>query len=317
MSLRVGDRQLGWGQAPRPLERFCGHPPQAPEWFTGAQSLPVERLTFPVDGCDIELLCWGDAGKPGILLLHGSMAHARWWTAVAPLLALDYRVCSMSFSGMGGSGHRDSYSVAHMAREGRAALHAGGLFASGHPPIVACHSFGGKAGCLIAGGDGGERLAGVMFVDSFVVPDPVLGNPPPYRARHYASLEDAIARFRLSPDQPGGEPFVLDAIARAGVKQLADGRWTWCFDPDFFTKLHYENGWEQLKQARCPLAFIRGELSEIVSPADEALQRAQLRQDSIFVTIEGAHHHIMIDQPLRLVDAMRHIASNWFESAAA
>lgn len=316
MNQRINDRTPGSGSLPLMLDSYGGERPWAPEWFIAAQELTAERITFPVEGCEIELVCWGERGRPGILLLHGSMAHAEWWAAVAPLLAKGYRVCSMSFSGMGGSGHREAYSVAQMAREARAALEAGGLFEADTPPIVACHSFGGKAGCLIAGSEGGERLLGVMFVDSFVVPNVDLGSPPPYRSRLYESEADAIARFRLSPDQPGGEPYVLDAVARAGVKQLPDGRWTWRFDPDFFSKLDYESGWEHLQRARCRLAFVRGELSDIVRPADEVMQRRLLRPDTLFVDIPNAYHHVMIDQPLALVSAMRAVLEAWTKAGA-
>lgn len=312
-ALSVGDRKLGWGDIPRLLEGYGGERPPAPEWFLRAQVQPVERLTFDVDGCDIELVCRGKRGRPGLLLLHGSMAHAEWWTAVAPLLAADYRVCSMSFSGMGGSGHRAAYSVVQMAREAEAALDHGGLRDGPVPPIIACHSFGGKAGSLIAGGPGGDSLLGMMFVDSFVLPATDLGNPPPYRKRYYSSEADAIARFRLSPDQPWAEPFILDAVARAGIVQLPDGRWTWRFDPDFFSKLDYHNGWQEAQNARCRMAFIRGELTEIITPADEAVQREALRPDTLFITIPAAHHHIMIDQPLALVAAMRAVAEGWIK----
>lgn len=315
MIIGPADRSWGWGDLPRPLADYDGQRPPAPAWFTAAQGQPFERLSLRVSGCDLELIAWGERGKPGILLLHGSMAHAQWWCAIAPLLARDYRVCSLSFSGMGGSGHRDAYSVALMAEEGRAALEAGGLFDAAVPPIVACHSFGGKAGSLIAGNPGGERLTGVIFVDSFVVPDAGLGQPPPYRRRFYASEAEAIARFRLSPDQPTGEPYVLDFVARAGVKPLPDGQWTWRFDPDFFTKLSYENGWADLQRARCRLAFLRGELSDIVNPAEEALQRRSLRPDTLFIEIPNAYHHVMIDQPLALVSAMRAVAEGWMTSA--
>lgn len=251
-----------------------------------------------------------------MLLLHGSMAHADWWTAVAPLLAKDYRVCSLSFSGMGGSGHRERYAISQMAQEAWAAMEAGGLFDGPVAPIVVSHSFGGKAACLMAGGPGGERLRGILFVDSFVIPDTGKLNPPPYRSRLYASEADALGRFRLSPDQPAGQSFVIDAVARAGVMQLADGQWTWRFDPDFFHKLDYQNGWDELLQARCPLAFIRGEHSHIVTADEEALQRASLRPDTVFVEIPDAYHHIMIDQPLALVCAMRGIAAAWAAQGA-
>lgn len=305
------DRSWDQGSLTRPLVAFGGEQPPAPDWFMRAQALPFERKTFAVAGCELELLCWGETGRPGVLLLHGSMAHAQWWAGLAPMLAKDYRVCSLSFSGMGGSGHRDRYAVSQMAQEGWAAMEAGGLLDTGARPLVVAHSFGGKAACLMAGGPGGERLLGTILVDSFVIPDRGPFTPPPYRSRLYASQADALARFRLSPDQPGGEPFVIDAVARAGLKELPDGQWTWRFDPDFFQKLDYQNGWDELKQARCRLAFIRGEKSNICTPDEDELHRRSLRSDTLFLEIPDAYHHVMIDQPLALLCAIRAVAAGW------
>ena len=48
-----------------------------------------ERSFVEVDGAGIELLTWGDQGKPGILFLHGNGAHADWWSFIAPFFARD------------------------------------------------------------------------------------------------------------------------------------------------------------------------------------------------------------------------------------
>jgi pimeloyl-ACP methyl ester carboxylesterase len=45
------------------------------------------------------------------MLLHGNAAHLGWWSFLAPLLAGQYRVVALSFSGMGASSWRDAYSV--------------------------------------------------------------------------------------------------------------------------------------------------------------------------------------------------------------
>ncbi len=40
-------------------------------------------------GANIELLTWGEVGKPGLILVHGNSAHADWWSFIAPFLADD------------------------------------------------------------------------------------------------------------------------------------------------------------------------------------------------------------------------------------
>lgn len=299
-----------WGKLPRPLAPLEGRKPEAPAWFDEAMALPVIEHRIAVDGAEIEALSWGDPKAPPVLLLHGSMAHARWWNPVAPLLSKDHHVIAMSFAGMGGSQWRDKYSTTQMAREAMGVAEALSMFDGPAKPVLISHSFGGKAASIVAG-DHGEKFAGTVFVDSFILPGlEIGGNPPPYRHREYETIADAITRFRLSPDQPSGELYILDAIARGGIVER-HGSWTWCFDPDFFHKIEFENTWDEARRSLCPLAFIRGEHSPIATRADFALQRANMRSDSIFIEIPEAYHHIMVDQPLALTATLRAIIAFW------
>ena len=85
-----------------PLAHLRGQRP-APDWFEQALRHAPQRTWHEVAGARIETLAWGEIGKPGLLLLHGNGAHADWWSFIAPLLASDYRVAALSWSGMGGS----------------------------------------------------------------------------------------------------------------------------------------------------------------------------------------------------------------------
>ena len=58
-----------------------------PEWFQRALDHEPSHGTVAVDGCDIHYGVWGDVGKPGIVMIHGSNAHFEWWRFVAPFLA--------------------------------------------------------------------------------------------------------------------------------------------------------------------------------------------------------------------------------------
>ncbi|MGI9170091.1 MAG: hypothetical protein ACR2FH_07955, partial [Caulobacteraceae bacterium] len=52
-------------QIASPLAPFEGREPPAPAWFAAALEQAPERSLIPVRGVDIELLCWGERGKPG------------------------------------------------------------------------------------------------------------------------------------------------------------------------------------------------------------------------------------------------------------
>lgn len=290
-----------------PLARFGGKRPPSPAWF--ANAAPPESGSVEVEGCAIETLAWGDPSAQGLLLLHGALGHARWWLPVAPILARRYRVVAMSFSGMGLSGRRPAYSVRQMAREAWAVGQGSGLFANGGRPAVVAHSFGGKPAAFLAC-DHGDELLGTVFVDSQVIPVPIHDNPLRAHERIYASEAEALARFRLAPEQPNGEPWALDALGRGGIEQV-DGGWTWQFDPAFFANLEFETGWNELLQAQCPLGFIRGEYSEVVSAQNLVEQQASLPPGTLFVDIAEAWHHIMVDQPIALAATIDTMVQSW------
>ena len=85
---------------------------QRPAWFDRAVSDRGEAGRVAVDGVSISYRVWGQRGKPGIALVHGSNAHLEWWRFVAPFLADQFRVVALDLSGNGDSGWRDRYTGA-------------------------------------------------------------------------------------------------------------------------------------------------------------------------------------------------------------
>ncbi|MDA1077108.1 MAG: alpha/beta fold hydrolase, partial [Proteobacteria bacterium] len=112
---------------------------QTPHWFRSALDVDSETGTVDVDGTPINYRVWGQPGKPGIVLIHGSNAHLEWWRFVAPFLADQFRIAALDSSGNGDSGWRDRYSGETFAREVWAVCKAADL---GPQPIVVGHSFG-------------------------------------------------------------------------------------------------------------------------------------------------------------------------------
>lgn len=298
------------------LAPYKGARPAAPAWFEDALAHKPEQCRVDVDGAEIDLLVWGERGKPGLLLIHGSNAHAHWWDHIAPMLASDYRVAALSLSGMGESGWRTLYSAEIYEQELFAAAEAAGLYDAGKPVFIA-HSFGGMPMATAAMKDG-DRLGGAVFLDSGFLPNwgDAPHTPPSFKAKAYESIEAALARFRLMPPQHCDNPYIADHIARKSMKEIetADGEpyWTWSFDPDLWANMRMgKEFWDAIGSPKCPIAFVSGALSKAISEEMQEVQRKQAPAGTPFVRIPQAEHHVMIDQPLALVAAIRALLSAW------
>ena len=126
-----------------PLAHLAGGRPPAPAWFDAALADRPERTTISAAGVEVELLTWGERGRPGILFIHGGMAHADWWSFIAPFFAEDFRCAAISWSGMGRSDWRERYTFPTFVAEMIAGCEAAGLFEAAEKPVVVAHSFGG------------------------------------------------------------------------------------------------------------------------------------------------------------------------------
>jgi pimeloyl-ACP methyl ester carboxylesterase len=300
-----------------------GRRPAAPAWFDAAIAHAPARSSVAVAGTPIELLAWGERGLPGLLLVHGKMAHADWWTFIAPFFAATHRVAALSFAGMGGSGWRERYSVETMADEVMAAAEAAGLFDAPAKPLVVAHSFGAFA-ALICAERHGARLAGVVTIDMPLLSREqrearpargVRGVIAARPTRIYPTLEAALARFRFAPEQPCENLHIADHIARGSLRQvpLPDGGglgWTWRFDPQV-AEIHPGRPIVSARASACPIAVCWGADSVLVDPAVAAHVRSVMPPGTPQLEIPAARHHVMVDQPLALVAALRGLFGAW------
>jgi pimeloyl-ACP methyl ester carboxylesterase len=294
-----------------PLGAYNGERPPAPAWFEAAVAVTPEASRVTVDGSALEVLTWGEVGKPGLLFLHGNGAHAGWWRFIAPFFADTYRIAAFSWSGMGRSDHRPDYSMESFIDELFGVAAAAGL---GPKPIAIAHSFGGFV-TMHAAHRFGDRLTAAIIIDTpFRRPgEDSFGRPPnatnrPHKV--YPTLAEALARFRYAPEQPSENAYITDLIARGSLIE-AEGGWTWAFDPYLFTKFDAPEDRRLLTEPHCPVAYIWGELSRLLPPERVDYIRSQLPPGSPMIGIPDAHHHVMVDQPLALVAALRALLETW------
>jgi pimeloyl-ACP methyl ester carboxylesterase len=307
-----------------PLAPYHGAQPPAPKWFEDAVAAHYETAFVESEGARIHYQSWGDRSKPGLLLVHGNGAHAHWWDFVAPYLTHDYYVVAMTFSGMGDSAWRETYAMETFAREQLAVCEAAGLFAHAEKPIIVSHSFGGFV-TILTGAEYGDRFAGIVIVDSPVNPPDRPRRGPPGNVRGnkvYPTLEKALSRFRLAPLQPCENHFILDYIARWSLRKapMADGPngekmgdgWAWKFDPSIWQRFTVSREPpELLKATRCRIALMKGDKSVIWDDDVGDYMRDLLDRQVPFIEIPEARHHVMLDQPLAFVAALRTLLQEW------
>jgi pimeloyl-ACP methyl ester carboxylesterase len=284
-----------------------------PSWFTAALGAAAEEGTTEVAGASIAYRAWGRRGHGGIVLVHGGAAHARWWDHIAPLLATAHRVAALDLSGHGDSGRRESYRLDVWAEEVLAVADVAGIAG---PPVLIGHSMGGFV-ALRAAGMYGARLAGVVAIDS-----PVRDITPEERAardqrafgplRVYPTREAAMARFRPIPDQPV-LPYIAEHVAATSIHPVPGG-WSWKFDPRIFARHQLVPA--LLTRLDCRVALFRAEYG-LVSAQMSQVMYDRLGRLAPVIEIPAAAHHVMMDQPIALVTAIRTLLSDWDHSLPA
>lgn len=301
---------------------------QAPEWFRAAVATEPEQGTVPVDGAGINYLAWGDRRLPTLVLVHGGAAHAHWWSALGPLLAEHHRTVAVDLSGHGDSDRREIYNAETWAREAiQVAEHAGG--SQGRPVIVG-HSMGGLVTILAAARYGGA-LDGVIMLDTPVRrPDPEThegrGGRMFREPKMYPDRATAMEHFHLVPPQPCDNPWLLEHTAYHSLRSTTSG-WTWKFDPKVFVArqgpIMPSDFAHDLGRAACRVAIVNGAGSAIVD-RDVRNFMAELLEGSPagaagvpFVEIPEARHHLLFDQPIATITAIRSVLATWHPVGAA
>ncbi|HRO28536.1 MAG TPA: alpha/beta hydrolase [Luteimonas sp.] len=284
--------------------------PGTPDWFNQAIDCAHGSGEVEVDGTGIETIVWGERGHPGLLFVHGMMAHARWWDFIAPFFADRFRCASLSFSGMGRSGWRERYSVATYVEELAAVMEVAGLYEGGVPPIIVAHSFGTFPARRFAESRGRE-LGGVVLVDGPLRETTRYAPSPPrlYSLKPYPTIEQAVVAFRLMPEQPCANPWLVAHVAAEGLRKEGE-HWFRSFDPELRAKMAAHDYHAGLAATQCPMAFVWGERSRLnTAEAQRAIDATF--PDAPRIEIPDAAHHVMLDQPLALVAALRGLLTGW------
>lgn len=113
------------------------------------------------------------------------------------------------------------------------------------------------------------------------------------------------------PPQPDALPYVVAHVAEISVRQV-EGGWAWKFDRRVFSGIGLTPG--QLGQVQCRVALFRAKHRLVPAAMGEMIFDRMGRVVPV-VEIPAAGHHVMIDQPLALVTALRTILADWRHSS--
>lgn len=239
-------------------------------------------------------------GQPVILLHGGGQTRGSWRNAVAALARAGYRAIAVDQRGHGESAWSEDgdYLLDRFGEDLRCVIDS-----LDRRPILVGASLGGLASLLAAGEAPQADVAGIVLVD--IVPwmekkggEQVVGFMRGTDSG-FDTLDDAAdAIAAYLPHRP--RPDRLDGLSR-NLRQRADGRWYWHWDPAFVrpnAKWDMDDINRRLSAAaqavRSPLLLVHGTASEIVSEAGAARLRAMLPQAQV-VPIAGAHHMVAGD----------------------
>ncbi len=240
-------------------------------------------------------------GEP-LLLLNGIAMTAVSWEAVARPLGKHYRVIRCDFRGQLMTPVDPPADVIEHADDVATLLDHLGL-QSAH---IVGTSFGGVVGTLVASRhpDRVRSLTTIASADGFdeVMADEVAR----WRAACVASLE-SNDRGHLSDNL---EPMVYSpAWVEAHKAERAQRRAQISALPDqwfrgligLLDSAHSLRLREELDRVRCPTLVIAAELDGFV-PLDRARGLAEAIDGASFISIEGAGHAVVVEQPQRVVD---------------
>jgi pimeloyl-ACP methyl ester carboxylesterase len=259
----------------------------------------AERFTGPkLHGVHLHGVHRGLAGRAKLVLLHGAGANAHWWDHLASDLAERFHVIALDFRGHGDSDFPEQLRGGAFSDDLDATLE----HLSAPEAILVGHSLGAHVAL--------EHAAQSAKTPALILLDLTRGASPSRQratrlaltlSQRYPSREEAIRRFRFLPRATHADSEMRRRIAAHSVRQEADGRFGFKFDPRWFGVP--PRGRPTLEDVRCPTLLLRGEESTLLT-RQGALEIVSAIPDAQLVEIPGAGHHVHIDQPAVVLRVM-------------
>ncbi len=342
------------------LAPLHGRIPKAPCWFNQAVNIKSRKYKLYLNGRNISYQIWpvtktpswnledqfsSLSGKlealkknvwhktPCLIFIHGGYAHKHWWDFIAPFYTECFEVVALDLSGMGDSDWCDTYSFNLHTEDIYQLINRMGILDQQDRFYgIIGHSYGGYVAFQFL-----QRVLELKKSPplTIIVDTPLMNlfhleyhekqSNSSRRLKTYKTLKEALARFRLAPNQHCDNLFLLDYIARKSVRQTQNANqadWRWKFDPNLFNRYHRKQVSTEAVSfdQKAKLAFLRGDNSILLAQKEwQELQNFFLNtlripfKNLIFDEIKSAQHHVFLDQPLLFVEKIAEILTMFKE----
>ena len=273
-------------------------------------SLPApEARYYHSQGLKLHFADWGNPLAPPLVLVHGGLDHCRSWDHLAQALRANFHVIAPDLRGHGESEWAvgSSYSLADHVYDLTCLVKSAGF----EKAMIVGHSMGGMVSLTYAGAfpDKVSRLVVLDGVTNYParkikpaelrIADWVsdLDKLAQRKIHRYASVADGAERM-LARNQHLTHAQALH-LATHGLKQNADGSYSWKFDPYLRARAPYRLSLEDhiglWLRIACPTLLVSG--SESFLPDPERAGVIQHFANAELARIEGAGHWLQHDRP--------------------
>ena len=277
-----------------------------PKNVAGLKPAPYTDQFIEIAGLRLHYQDYGAAGKPPMLCVHGSAAHAHWFDFVAAGFTGDHHVRAIDQRG-----HGDSQWDATPAPDYSAARYAADLNEVAEKLdlrdfVLVGHSMGGLVSSVYASTYPGRARAFILIDSSISMPHERIASMREVgnrEGRSYATQEAFAAHFRLRPTGGTAATEVLRHLARHSGRQFSDGHWRYKFDRNVYAKRERMGDFACWNHIKIPALLVKGDRSARISP--EIVAEVKSRAPQVKVA-EVAHsdHHITLDNPQGFVQVV-------------
>ena len=274
---------------------------------TALEPAPYSDRYVEVEGLKLHVQDYGTAGKPQMLCVHGSAAHAHWFDFVASGLRDDYHVLAPDLRGHGDSDWDRSAAPQYHYDRYAADLHALVEQLDLRDFVLVGHSMGGLVSTVYCATYPGRVRAFIMVDSSLNLSPERIANMNAVGSREgssYATLEEFVASYRIRPSGSSAPPDMVRHLGRHSARLFPDGRWRNKVDRNVYALRVAKNlipYWEHIK---IPALLLRGDRSNRISPEIVAQVRALAPQVETG-EVAGCDHHLTLDNPRGFVEACK------------
>jgi pimeloyl-ACP methyl ester carboxylesterase len=273
-------------------------------------SLPApEARYYQSQGLKLHFADWGNPSAPPLVLVHGGLDHCRSWDHLAQAIRANFHVIAPDLRGHGESewASGSSYSLADHVYDLTCLVKSAGF----EQATIIGHSMGGMVSLTYTGAFP-DKVSRLVVLDGVTNYPSRKIKPAELRIADWVSDLDKLAQrkiHRYASVADGAErmlarnqhltPAQALHLATHGLKQNADGSYSWKFDPYLRARAPYRLSLEDhiglWSRIICPTLLVSG--SESFLPDPEKAGVMEHFANAELARIEGAGHWLQHDRP--------------------